>query len=124
MLKDSKPSQTSRRLSLFSLRAKNIGLVIALLLSPGLYADDLLGIYQQAVQSAPELKAAGLKLDIGEAQKGQALGQMLPQINGVANWSGNSLQQGPFGQSYSGTRYYVSLTQSLMDFAKFWELFV
>lgn len=95
------------------------------------WAEDLLATYQQALVADPNLKAAGYKVDIGVAQKGQALGQMLPQITGTANWSENNqaqdrrlFQGGPVSNvetSYSGTRYYVSLSQSLMDFAKFWE---
>ncbi len=51
------------------------------------YAEDLLTIYQQALEADPQLKTAELKVEIGSAQKGQALGQMLPQIIGNANWS-------------------------------------
>ncbi len=104
-----------------SLQRSGWVLMLVLGLSRPVCGEDLLSIYQQALVSAPELKAAGLKVAVGEAQKGEAFGQMLPQVNGVANWSGNDLQQGSFGQTYSGTRYYVSLTQSLMDFAKYWE---
>ena len=53
------------------------------------YAEDLLTIYQQALEADPQLKTAELKVEIGSAQKGQALGQMLPQIIGNANWSTN-----------------------------------
>jgi len=113
-----------RTLSKFSyakLVLKTAGALICLLFSNGAYSDDLLSVYQQALQSAPDLKAAGLKVEIGEAQKGQAFGQMLPQVNGIANWSENNMAQAALTQNYSGTRYYVSLTQSVMDFAKFWE---
>lgn len=85
-------------------------------------ADDLLAVYQQALQSDPQLKSAGLKVDVGNAQTGQALGQLLPQIVGTANWSSNKLStEGQRSRDYSGTRYNVSLTQSLIDFSKFWE---
>lgn len=96
-------------------------MVFLMFLSRPALSEDLLSIYQQALQSAPELKAAGFKLEVGAAQKGQALGQMLPQISGTANWSENALQQGPSNQDYKGTRYFVSVTQSVMDFGKFWE---
>ena len=94
-------------------------------------SDDLLGIYQQALEADPQLKSAQLKVDIGAAQKGQALGQMLPQVSGTANWSENDQKQFPYtinsrdiaesNNQYPGTRYYLSLNQSLIDFAKFWE---
>lgn len=88
-------------------------------------AEDLLTIYQQALDADPQLKSAQTKVDIGAAQKGQALGQMLPQITGTGNWSHNeqtvSATQRDIETQYPGTRYYVSLNQSLIDFAKFWE---
>lgn len=91
-------------------------------------AEDLLTIYQQALEADPQLKTAELKVEIGAAQKGQALGQMLPQIIGNANWSTNGQrrheQTEPFGvinSYYPGTRYSVSLNQTLIDFAKFWS---
>lgn len=90
-------------------------------------AEDLLTVYQQALQSYPKLKSAEVKVEIGSAQKGQALGKMLPQINATGNWSTNRNAQTNTRTNhvtvshYPGTRYYVSLNQTLIDFAKFWE---
>lgn len=101
-----------------------------------LQAEDLLSVYQQALEADPQLKAAGYKVEIGTAQKGQALGQMLPQVVGTGNWSDNEsttfdvpyrksivskIQYKDVESTYPGTRYYVSLTQSLLDLPKFWE---
>jgi len=88
-------------------------------------AEDLLTIYHQALEADPTLKSAEAKLEVGAAQKGQALGQMLPQIAATGNWSKNE-QRTDAGlkaahSTYNGTRYYVSLSQTLIDFAKFWE---
>jgi len=88
-------------------------------------ADDLLVIYQQALDADPKSKSAEEKTGIGTAQKGQALGQMLPQVALSGNWSTNRYTQttasGPDTiTNYPGTRYYLSLSQSLMDFGKFW----
>jgi outer membrane protein len=87
-----------------------------------LHADDLLSIYHQAVQADPTTQSAQVKLKIGEAQKEQAKGQILPQITGSANWSTNyqSFGNNPT-RNYGGTRYYISLNQTLIDFAKFWN---
>ena len=88
------------------------------------HAENLMNIYQQALQADPQLKAAEFKVEVGSSQKGQALGQMLPQINATGNWSENKQLAGGFtkgGRDYKGTRYYLSLTQSVVDFAKFWE---
>lgn len=90
-------------------------------------AEDLLTVYQQALQAYPKLKNAEVKVEIGSAQKGQALGQMLPQISATGNWSTNRNAQTNTRTNnvtvthYPGTRYYVSLNQTLVDFAKFWE---
>ena len=93
-------------------------------------AEDLLSIYQQALDADPQLQSAALKVEIGAAQKGQALGQMLPQISANTNWSKNNQTSGtlnatcnkpPCTSNYTGTRYTVSLTQTVLDFAKFWD---
>jgi len=88
-------------------------------------AEDLITVYRQALQADPQLKSAEVKVEIGSAQKGQALGQMLPQINFTGNWSTNrqtvTQQNQDTISNYPGTRYYVSLNQTLIDFAKFWE---
>lgn len=85
-------------------------------------AEDLLEVYQQALQSDPQLRTAELKVEVGNAQKGQAFGQLLPQVSGTANWSTNNQHVESRGDNnYKGTRYYVSLTQSLIDFGKFWD---
>jgi outer membrane protein len=106
-------------------------LTLALAGSYSAQADDLLFIYQQALEADPKSRSAEEKTGIGAAQKGQALGQMLPQINLSGNWSTNRYTQTGSTTSanpkshdavtnYPGTRYYLSLNQSLMDFGKFW----
>jgi outer membrane protein len=111
---------------------KSYGLIVCLMLlqlSPA-KAEDLLNIYQQALQFDPELQMAGYKVEIGSDQKGVALGAMLPQINASTNWSQNNQMYGrtpatkvgaDLSKHYNGTRYNVSLNQSLLDFSKFWE---
>jgi outer membrane protein len=90
-------------------------------------AEDLLSIYQQALDADPQLQTAAIKVEIGAAQKGQALGQMLPQISANTNWSKNEQKRNAVNggadniTTYPGTRYTVSLTQSVLDFAKFWD---
>jgi len=108
-------------------KPKALGLILLFTVNPPATAENLLEVYQEALLSAPQLKAAGFKLEVGAAEKGQALGQMLPQVNGTANWSENTLQQPNVPipsqrlESYKGTRYFVSLTQTLIDFGKFSE---
>ena len=85
------------------------------------YAEDLIAVYNQALEADPQLKSSEYKIKIGEAQKGQALGEMLPQITGTGNWSTNRQEQGGRGDDYTGTRYVISLNQTLLDFPKFWN---
>ena len=94
------------------------------------YAEDLLTTYHQALEADPELKSSELKIKIGTSQKGQALGEMLPQITGSGYWSTNNQREaGPTStcrdaictNNYPGTRYIVSLSQTLIDFPKFWN---
>ena len=87
------------------------------------HAEDLLSIYQLALNADPELKSAQAKVEIGSAQSGQALGQMLPQVSATGNWSSNHSERNGNNPdpNYHGTRYYVSLNQSLIDFSKFWN---
>lgn len=99
--------------------------IAALLMFNNAYPEDLLTVYNQALESDPELKMAAINLDIVTAQKGQALGQMLPQVTGSANWSENS-QRTTIAErlrlnDYPGTRYALSVNQTLLDFAKFWD---
>ncbi len=106
------------------LNLKNVLLAALITGSSQVNADDLLLIYQQALQEDPQLKTAEFKVEVGASQKGQALGQLLPQVSATGNLSANK-QVGYIAPksntSYSGTRYYISLTQSVLDFAKFWE---
>ena len=85
------------------------------------YAEDLLTIYHQALEADPELKSSETKIQIGTAQKGQALGEMLPQVTGTGNWSTNSQRVSNQTSDYYGARYVVSLNQTLLDFPKFWD---
>jgi outer membrane protein len=98
---------------------------IILACSQTVLAEDLLTVYQQALQADPQLKSAEENIEIGAALKGQALGQMLPQVNVSGNWSTNKQTLRGLNRAttsnYNGTRYYVSLNQTLFDFAKFWE---
>lgn len=109
-------------------KLKYLATCILLAQTQTVHAEDLLTIYQQALGADPESKAAALNVEITKEQTGQALGEMLPQLNGSANWSKNENDNGrpstrfnPNPSNYNGTRYYASLNQSLFDFAKFWN---
>ena len=100
-------------------------MAVSLLPVSPVQAEDLLSIYQQALVADPLLKTSEMRAEIGNAQKNQALGQMLPQITASGNWSTNQqrIDRGLSASTsnYEGTRYYVSLNQTLIDFTKFWN---
>lgn len=82
-------------------------------------ADDLLSIYDQALNSDPNLKAAQLQTELSEAKQAQAGGALLPQASANANISYNNQHTETTGaDSYKGERYSVNLTQSLIDVSK------
>lgn len=84
------------------------------------YAENLLDVYQQALYSDPSLKAAQLQFEISEAQQAQAGGALLPQVSANVNLSYNYRSIDTQGSDkYKGERYSVSLTQSVIDVAKF-----
>jgi outer membrane protein len=92
--------------------------------APNAYSEDLMTIYRQALEADPESRAAAISMEITKEQSGAALSEMLPQISGSANWSGNDNTNPatkPENTTYMGTRYFVSLNQTLFDFAKFWN---
>ncbi len=85
-------------------------------------AEDLLTIYQQALQADPRIHSSALELQISESREWQTIGEMLPQVTGSANWSANNQRVDGNGTSnFHGTRYTLSLSQSLFDFGKFWS---
>ena len=95
--------------------------------APNAYSEDLMAIYQQALEADPESKAALINMEITKEQTQEALGQMLPQVSGSANWSQNKQSTDASGKTpassrtYPGTRYSASINQTLFDFSKFWN---
>lgn len=105
-------------------RLKQLVACLILTQAPNVYSEDLMTIYHQAVEADPEARSAALNMEITKEQTGAALGEMLPQISGSANWSGNDNTNPaarPANTTYMGTRYFVSLNQTIFDFAKFWN---
>lgn len=97
--------------------------LIALALCTTLYmpyssADDLMSLYSEAMLNDPNVKSAQLQVEMGEAQRGQAGGALLPQITGNVNISANNQSINNTTQSFKGERYSVGLTQSVIDLPK------
>jgi len=95
-----------------------------ILLSSNAFSEDLLGVYQKAVLADPTLQLAKLKIQVGDAQQGQAGGALLPQINASGGISKNYRQfesKDISNRNYEGMNYNISVTQSLMDVPKYWN---
>ena len=102
-------------------------LYLVLVLAASSHADDLLGVYQAAVSGDPRLKLAGLKVGISEAAQQQAVGKMLPQLQGRISFSenrqdleANQLSSGS-RDSFSGEKYNLLLTQTIFDMPKYYS---
>jgi hypothetical protein len=74
------------------------------------YADDLLGIYQQALEADPELKSSETKIKIGTAQKGQALGKCCPRSPARATGLPTTAPGQPGGHAKPDTQSKMTLT--------------
>ena len=91
--------------------------------SPIVYAQDLLGIYELALQNDPVLKQShASQLEIGE-NKNQSIANFLPNVSatGISNLNrltnNRTTYQGSGIQKYSDNNYTVNLTQPLFH----WE---
>lgn len=89
------------------------------------HAENLLDIYQKALQSDPTLNMAKLKEKVGEVKERQAIGSLLPQISFSGNISSNNrrtLGNRKSEDNYKGERYSIGLTQTVVDMPKFFNL--
>lgn len=92
--------------------------LIAVAISPSLKAasDDLITLYQRAVEASPELNGSEYALEIAKAREDQSFGRLLPQISVVGNYSLNRFHSDRAGSvDYPGTRASVNLAQPLFD---------
>jgi len=92
-------------------------------ISPAAYAQDLLEVYELALQNDPVLKQAGAsQLAVGES-KDQSIANFLPNVSATGNSTLNRLNnkrftyQGSGVQDYSDNNFNVNLTQPLFH----WE---
>ncbi|NQV87119.1 MAG: TolC family outer membrane protein [Woeseiaceae bacterium] len=95
----------------------------ALVISGPIHAESLLEIYQQALQSDPQIHEAEARRLAALEAKPQARGVLLPQINAIGDWnetdvSGSSFsfidgETTAFDQSSTNTNWSVSLRQTL-----------
>jgi outer membrane protein len=66
--------------------------LVGVMLAPLARAEDLLAVYQQAVQNDPQLQAAAAARDAAHELKPQALSFVLPNIQGIAETDKNTLR--------------------------------
>ena len=101
---------------------KHYLLSITMLMTSAVSAQNIEDIYQQVLQSAPQLQIESLGVKIGLAREQQAFGALLPQVSINSSWTENEqLPEGLSKQSYSGERYSLSVSQPLIDMPKYYE---
>ncbi|MCF8006371.1 MAG: TolC family outer membrane protein [Methylovulum sp.] len=78
--------------------------------------DDLLTLYQRALNASPELQGSEYALEVAKARETQSFGKLLPQISLSGNYSLNQFHSSRVGSiDYPGTRASVNLQQPLLD---------
>ena len=94
---------------------------ISILMTSAVSAQNIEDIYQQVLQSAPQLRIESLGVEVGMAREQQAFGALLPQVSIYSNWTENKqLPEGLSKESYSGERYSLSVSQPLIDMPKYY----
>jgi outer membrane protein len=99
--------------------------LVGVVLAPLAHAEDLLAVYQQAVQNDPQLAAAAAARDASRELKPQALSFVLPNIQGLAETDKNTLRTNssgtfpPSGRTNFNSNYWqAQLVQPLFN----WQL--
>ncbi|KJV05762.1 TolC family outer membrane protein [Methylocucumis oryzae] len=84
--------------------------------------DDLMTLYERALEASPELQGSEYALEIAKAREDQSFGRLRPQINAVGNYSLNRIEydepdalRGRDNSSYPGTRVSINLQQTIFD---------
>jgi len=96
--------------------------LLLLWVSQNVAADNLISLYNKALLADPTLKAAQYKVAVGQAQQAQTGGALLPQISANVNMSLNNRDTTGFSKDgYKGQRYNVRLSQTVIDFPKYWN---
>ena len=85
-------------------------------------SDDLVSLYERALEASPELQGSEYALEIAKAREDQSFGRLRPQINAVGNYSFNRIEydepnrfSGRVDSSYPGTRVSINLQQTIFD---------
>jgi outer membrane protein len=83
---------------------------------PGVTLEDF---FTAAINFSPELQISKESLNISAARRKAANGQLLPQISAGANLSENRLNRLDRINNYDGSRYALTLSQTLFDWQQF-----
>ncbi|MGD9599451.1 MAG: TolC family outer membrane protein [Steroidobacteraceae bacterium] len=74
------------------LRFAPLGTLALLLVTQAAAAEDLLAVYQRALDSDPQIREAEALRRANRESKPQALAALLPQLSGVANYTDNKFE--------------------------------
>lgn len=106
-----------------TLRVLTVGTLLSSL-APTVQAQTFSVLLERAVVGDPSFLGARTGVDVADARKRQAVGGLLPQVNGTANTNANNrdyqtrASNQPSGQDrYNSNAYQVSLTQPLWRYA-------
>lgn len=85
--------------------------------------DDLMSLYERAVQASPELNGSEYALEIAKAREAQSVGKLMPQISATGNYSLNQFSstrttlagKTHYTNDYPGVRASINLQQPLFD---------
>jgi outer membrane protein len=83
---------------------------------PGVTLEDF---FTAAITYSPELQISKETLNISAARRKSTNGQLLPQISAGANLSDNRLDRLDRLTNYDGSRYSLTLSQTLFDWQQF-----
>lgn len=112
-----------------------LGCMVSLAFIPRVYAENILEIYQDAVENDLVMRAAKAQLKAGLEAKDQALAAYLPQIGATANYGQNKSKSESSGfpdgsinpstfnsSSTTGGQWSLSLGQQILNMATWYSL--
>ena len=93
-----------------------------MLLATSVSAQNLEDVYQQVLQSDPRLLIGTLGSGVYAAREDIAFAALLPSVSLSGNWTENKrLSEGSSKDSYSGERYTPSISQPVINMARYYD---
>jgi len=100
-------------------KIKHCLIIVALCVGAPVYATDLLQIYDQALLSAPALKAERATSEASEQSLSISFGSLLPQLSISGDATAAAARSGAANANYTSLGYSATLTQTIFDVNQF-----